>query len=151
MDYYIDTEFALIIQHDGYILNPAAWNESFFKYDYIGAPYVNNGKLIVGNGGFSLRSKKLIRLLSKDNNICVDDKYKTGCYFKNSTLRYCHENEDQIISQIMRSHLERNGISFAPINLARQFAIEGNHMAGKKWTRQFGFHGFHTIAGVACR
>ena len=31
------TDFVLTIQHDGFILNPDAWRDDFFDYDYIGA------------------------------------------------------------------------------------------------------------------
>ena len=34
---YIDTDFVLIIQDDGYIINPTKWSDNFFNYDYIGA------------------------------------------------------------------------------------------------------------------
>jgi len=57
---YIETDFALIIQHDGFVLNASAWSDSFLQYDYIGGPWYHLGDLRVGNGGFSLRSKKLV-------------------------------------------------------------------------------------------
>jgi len=34
---YIDTNFALLVQDDGYVVNPYQWNDEFLKYDYIGA------------------------------------------------------------------------------------------------------------------
>ena len=37
----------------------------FFDYDYIGAPWPNNFVNRVGNGGFSLRSKKFLELTAK--------------------------------------------------------------------------------------
>ncbi len=69
---YVDTEHVLIVQYDGFILNPRLWRDEFLDYDYIGAPWfvadwlVQDftfpkrllGTRIVGNGGFSLRSKK---------------------------------------------------------------------------------------------
>ena len=36
---HVDTEFVLTIQHDGFIINPTAWRNDFFDYDYIGAPW----------------------------------------------------------------------------------------------------------------
>ena len=60
---YIDTDYCLIFQDDGFPLNPHLWNNHFFNYDYIGTPWP--GRLFidaesnpVGGGGFSLRSKK---------------------------------------------------------------------------------------------
>jgi len=128
---YIDTEFVLIAQHDGFILNPAAWDKAFLKYDYIGAPWLADGDLIVGNGGFSLRSKRLLEVTQSDEQIQIgskeDDKYA--------------ENEDWVICMILREYIESKGITFAPVELAKQFSIEENEVVGGKWTNQFGFHG----------
>jgi hypothetical protein len=83
---YIDTEYALIVQHDGWALDAKNWNNDWFNYDYIGGPshaalmpngefstlyqWCMDGKdykdaLIVQNGGFSLRSKKFLEAPSK--------------------------------------------------------------------------------------
>ena len=75
---YIETEFALIIQDDGFVTGPNQWRKEFLDYDYIGAPWPLPtddfsyrdpfGNLIrVGNGGFSLRSKKILSLPTKLN------------------------------------------------------------------------------------
>ncbi len=60
---YIDTSHCLIIQHDGWIVNGDAWQDSWLEYDYIGGNTFwtgagPDGK--GGNGGFSLRSKRLL-------------------------------------------------------------------------------------------
>ena len=71
---YVETKYVLLVQYDGFVLNPKSWTNEFLKYDYIGAPWlvadwsVKNfnfpvslfGKTVVGNGGFSLRSKKFL-------------------------------------------------------------------------------------------
>ena len=36
---YIDSEFVLIIQSDGFVVNPYHWTDEFYNYDYIGAPW----------------------------------------------------------------------------------------------------------------
>lgn len=36
---YIETDYVLIVQYDGFILNPKAWMDEFLEYDYIGAPW----------------------------------------------------------------------------------------------------------------
>lgn len=122
---YIDTDFVLVIQHDGFILNPDAWTDEFLNYDYIGAPWWEEGKFIVGNGGFSLRSKKLHELLQKDVLIQMQP----------------GDPEDWFISVIKREYLESKGVRFAPIELAKQFSLESNEVLGVEWTNQFGFHG----------
>ena len=35
---YVDTDFVLVIQYDGFVLNPEQWNPKFLEFDYIGAP-----------------------------------------------------------------------------------------------------------------
>lgn len=126
---YVDTDIVLIIQYDGFILNPQAWTDEYLKYDYIGAPWyeyegnIDNGKYIVGNGGFSLRSKKLLNILQKN-------KYDVG-----------NEPEDTFICVDLRKELEKQGIKFAPAELAKQFSLESNEKDGVVWTNQFGFHG----------
>ena len=59
---YIHNDFTLLIQTDGFILNPELWSDKFFDYDYIGCPFPNFGDLPneIGNGGFCLRSKKFL-------------------------------------------------------------------------------------------
>src|SRR5688500_1858878 len=66
---YVATPFALVIQHDGFNLNPDAWRDDFLAYDYIGAPHVEDDGAYFGNGGFSLRSKRLLDLLQHDESI----------------------------------------------------------------------------------
>ena len=33
------SEYVLIMQDDGFVINPDKWNDEFFNYDYIGAPW----------------------------------------------------------------------------------------------------------------
>ncbi|MFA4942613.1 MAG: DUF5672 family protein [Patescibacteria group bacterium] len=140
LDKYVDTDHVLIVQYDGFILNPSAWSDEFLKYDYIGAPWlvadwsVKNfgfpaewlGKLAVGNGGFSLRSKKLLSLTAK---LARDNKFEK------------YDPEDVVICVRYRQLLEDNGIKFAPVDVARQFAFEAEGPNSYAWDGQFGFHG----------
>ncbi len=36
---HIDTEFALLIHDNGFVVNPESWKDEFLNYDYIGAPW----------------------------------------------------------------------------------------------------------------
>lgn len=56
---YIDTDHVLIVQRDGFILNPESFNPEWLNLDFIGPLFVQYDK--VGSGGFSLRSKRLMR------------------------------------------------------------------------------------------
>lgn len=117
---HIQTSHVLICQWDGYVLNPEAWKNDWLRYDYIGAPW----KLTygVGNGGFSLRSRKLLEALKSDT---------FGPEFM---------PEDQKICISWRSQLEADHhILFAPESVAREFSVENTG-----YSNQFGFHSFLT-------
>ncbi len=128
---YVETRYALVIQYDGFILNAGAWTPEFLAYDYIGAPWGYSDAFNVGNGGFSLRSKRLLRRLQRD-----------------AAIQDCHP-EDHCIGRRYAHYLTQKGIRFAPESLASRFSIEGAlHNPeipirfGHVWTGQFGFHGF---------
>ena len=134
---YIDTDHALIIQSDGFIINKNSWMEEFYNYDYIGAPFPlpndnfsyrdKMGNIFrVGNGGFSFRSKKLIDLANKLN---LEWKPFHGFY-----------NEDGFICAMNRHIYEENGCVFAPLEIAKYFSHESNipEIIG---IEPFGFHG----------
>ena len=42
---YFDTDFVLVIQADGYVLNGKSWLSEFLDYDYIGAPWLYNDEI----------------------------------------------------------------------------------------------------------
>lgn len=140
LDEHVDTSHVLLIQYDGFILNPEAWSDEFLEYDYIGAPllvrqmHINRldwpkellGEYLIGNGGFSLRSKKLLSLsadLSKQN------------FFKK------YHPEDMVLCLENREYLESQGIKFAPVSVAQNFSYEAEDMERYSWDGQFGFHG----------
>ena len=116
---HLRTPHLLCIQWDGYVLDPAAWDPAFLDYDYIGAPWPHFADdRRVGNGGFSLRSRRLVE----------------AC----TTLPITGESEDVTICRTHRALLEeRFGLRFAPEDVARRFAYERIAPTG----REFGFHG----------
>ena len=142
LDKFIETPHVLIIQHDGFILNPEAWNDEFLQFDYVGAPWlvrnvsVNRfgfpkellGQYVVGNGGFSLRSKKLTSLCAKLAHDNVLSKFHP---------------EDVAICVKNRSIFEDYGLLFAPVPLAKQFSFESMDNENDSWDGQFGFHGLN--------
>lgn len=60
---YIDTPNVLIVQRDGWILNPESFNSDWLELDYVAPLFVQYDK--VGSGGFSLRSKKIMQDISE--------------------------------------------------------------------------------------
>lgn len=120
---HIGTSHALCVQWDGFVLRGGAWRLEFLDYDYIGAiwPHFKDGHN-VGNGGFSLRSKRLLQA-SKE------------LPFDGSHL------EDVVICRLNRERLEADGIRFAPESVARRFAFEREAPDGD----EFGFHGVFNL------
>jgi hypothetical protein len=134
---FVNTNFVLIIQDDGFVVNPKKWNDVFLNYDYIGAPWPlpkdtfsyrdKFGNLVrVGNGGFSLRSKKLLSLAEK---LKLEWKDFYGFY-----------NEDGFITCHNRHFYEENGCVFAPIEIASLFSHE-TEIPETQGIIPFGFHG----------
>ncbi len=119
---FIDTPFALFIEWDGYVIEPRAWNWRFRDYDYIGARWVEfSDSMTVGNGGFSLQSKKLMDALS-DARFVAD----TTKYF------------DTLFCRAYRPSLEREfKIRFASEPIADLFSYENTLPIQPT----FGFHG----------
>lgn len=120
---HISTGHALCVQWDGFVLDGAAWDPSFLDYDYIGAvwPHFRDSHN-VGNGGFSLRSRRLLRL-------CKDLPEDVS------------EAEDIVIGRLYRLQLEAAGIRFATEDVANRFAFERSLPNG----REFGFHGAYNL------
>ena len=117
---FIATEHVLLVQWDGYVINPGAWDPAFLECDYLGAKWFwHEDGMRVGNGGFSLRSRRLLAAL-EDSRITLVDA------------------EDTTIGRTFRPLLEReHGIRFGSEELADQFAFEAAYPIGKP----FGFHG----------
>lgn len=119
---YIETDYFLSIQYDGYVLNPNLWSNEFLSYDYIGAPWWYNDEYSVGNGGFSLRTKKLHKTLQMDEFSKIDI-------------------EDDTICRFYGQKLKDMGFSFAPPELAERFSHEINPKYPIFRNNTFGFHG----------
>lgn len=129
---YIDTEYCLTIQHDGFVINPFEWSAEFLNYDYIGAPWpIEWGyKNRVGNGGFCLKSKKFLSLtqeIFQNRSFTIDrDRFDIS------------ENEDYLTSVIMYDTMIENGIKFANPKIAAKFSLE--HPVPEFVEKSFGFH-----------
>jgi hypothetical protein len=123
---HVATTYVLVVQWDGYVVDPAAWLPDFLRYDYVGAkwPWHTDG-FTVGNGGFSLRSRRLLDA-GADPRISLD-----------SGL-----GEDKILCRLYRQPLEAQfGLRFAPESVADCFSHERSPPAGPT----FGFHGLFNL------
>lgn len=123
---HVETSHALCVQWDGFVLDGDAWDPHFLDYDYVGAvwPQFHDG-FNVGNGGFSLRSRRLLEA-------CVQLPFDES------------QVEDVLIGRICRPQLEDQGIRFAPESIARRFAYERTTPTGD----EFGFHGAFNLVRI---
>jgi glycosyltransferase involved in cell wall biosynthesis len=131
---FIDTKYFLVIQQDGYVLNTDAWTNEFLNYDYIGALWSFRPEgFRNGNGGLSIRSKRLHEVIRDDKNIILRNDHLVTNFA-----------EDHNLGVIYREYLElKHGIKFAPDSLCDQFSIEawGKTSIDKNYKGSFGFHG----------
>lgn len=132
---HIDTEYALFIHPDGFVVNPDVWDNNWLNYDFIGAPFPlpkdnfsyrdKNGKIQRVGNSVSLRSKKLLDLPKK---IGMEWKAFNG-----------FTNEDGYICVNMRHVFEENGCKFAPFEEALKFSREVS-LPENKDLKTFCFH-----------
>jgi hypothetical protein len=153
----VKSEYCLIVQHDGHILNHRNWSNQFFDYDYIGAPWPNSEswkkrwikypeniknniyKNIdhnrVGNGGFSLRSKRYLDYCST---------------FEPDFLKH-GVPEDIFLNLVNYEKAKDSGMKYPDVKTAIKFSYEtplkGQDLADEKKyhilnkQKHFGWHG----------
>ena len=141
--HHVDTDFLLLVQPDGYIINPDKWEDEFLKWDYIGAPwpiskdaYIDpfGNHIRVGNGGFTLRSRRLLAVPQYEN---IPFEVNQGTFYKH--MNAGSYNEDGNICVHNRHLFEKNGMEFAPIEVAARFSQE-IQMPETRDIIPFGFH-----------
>tara|TARA_Y100001973_G_C5209212_1_gene344202 strand:- start:38653 stop:39333 length:681 start_codon:yes stop_codon:yes gene_type:complete len=129
IDRHINTSHMMVVQLDGFFFEAKNWDKEFLEYDYIGAPLRHGNSIVVGNGGFSIRSKELV-MKTKE---VIKEK---GINYKNIKL------EDWFVSIEIRQELLNKGIKFAPKEIAFKFSTHGMMPLRDD---SFGFHGKETF------
>jgi len=135
---YVSTSHCLTVQSDSGIVNPAAWDDQWLEYDYIGAPWPpghTGTDYRVGNSGFCLRSQRLLRETAKlpRDTYVWRGKVKPSC-------------RDDVITCVMyRSHLESLGLRFAPVDVAARFSFESPTPEAPELSGQFGTHALRKV------
>ena len=124
MHKYVKTTHYMVVQYDGMPTDSTYWDPEYLNYDYIGAvwPWHPEGSN-VGNGGFSLRSRKLAK-------ICSDPTLSHAPFGK-------YYGEDELICRVYGKMFKDKGIKIAPTALAAKFSQE---IPGCK-EPTYGFHG----------
>ena len=147
----VQTDFCLVVQNDGFVINGKNWRDDFFEYDYIGAPVpylieVENQfpkhthkqatwlaqhhnppahHYEPQNGGFSLRSRRLLnasRALSLNYQIPPHDLLTQIPVALTWSEGWHHE--DTFLTASHRATLEQHGLRFASTELAAPFSVE---------------------------
>ncbi len=126
---HVNTSHCLLVQPDGFVLFPEKWDNSWLEYDYIGAPwaYVEDAYIDpfgnhhrVGNGGFSLRSRKFLEVPTK-----VEVPWETN----NSNFYWMPEgvvnyHEDGNVCVHNRHIFIEQECKYAPVEIAVRFSQE---------------------------
>ena len=146
---YIETDYCLVVQDDGWVLNGKNFKPEYYDYDYIGAPShcaFGDGNLylkfswtqatepvkVVQNGGFSLRSKRFLEACNKHGIMHLNSNEIHGW------------NEDAQLSAILKPVLQSYGYKYCPDEIAKYFSIEyvglGFHEEGFNFDSLLGHH-----------
>lgn len=131
---YIQTSHGLLTQYHAFIIEPKMWNNDWLECDYLGAIWplrqgsfkANNGEIVRnGNGGFSLRSKRLMEIpKEKGWELRQDQGYW---------------NEDGNLTVYWRREMLELGINYGTTMEAAAFAYE-NPTSENFGKQTFGFH-----------
>jgi hypothetical protein len=133
---HVDSSHCLYVQDHGYILNPDLWDNDWLQWDYCGAPWplVENAYLTdagrrirVGNGGFSLRSRKLL-FAPKELGLELEQRQQ-------------FYNEDGNICVYQADKLLKYGIKYMPLKEASIFSYENPILENNYGNAStFGYH-----------
>ena len=142
---FIDTEFVVSIQYDGFCTNSSNWSDEFLEYDYIASPTMRDWPPLQatlrahdlydlapsgwynGCGGLSLRSRRLLMALQDP---------VVSPFLSDRNYERC---EDVTIAVKYRQYLEQEyHIRFAPVEVAFRFCTELLTGLDSSW----GFHGW---------
>ena len=115
---YVRTSHFLHIEWDGWVLDGTLWQDGWLEYDYLGAPWPwHQDSFRVGNGGFSLRSRRLFDHLRQHPNLYPPT-----------------PPEDATLCRVYRRDLERH-FRWGLEADAERFSLEHGPLR-----RTFGFH-----------
>jgi len=133
---HIKTDFCLVVHADGFVIHPENWKDEFLEYDYIGSPWplpINDyayrdseGNISRVGNSVSIRSKRLLEYPVAHNipwHKVQDDQY----------------NEDIFLCCAHKNEMERDGLKWAPLEVAVKFARE-HAIEENRGIEPFAFH-----------
>lgn len=148
---FIETDFCLVVQDDGWVLNGKNFKPEYYDYDFIGSPshcavllntkseitnvylnfnwskpevFADPNLIVVQNGGFSLRSKRFLEACNKHGltHYGVD-----SIPIKADDIEkpwHAIWNEDVHLTALFKNRLESEGYKIAPLEVAKTFSVE---------------------------
>lgn len=128
----VQTSHVLFLEHDAGVCDVNKWQPEFMEVDYVGAPWWYTDGLNVGNGGFSLRSMRLIRFLSKER----------AMFPANTDNKLCRDYR--------RAIEKAGGFKWAEEELAHNFSVEQCQPVGSPMPF-FGYHRSHHWPDILSR
>ncbi|MCR5156791.1 MAG: hypothetical protein K6C96_08930 [Butyrivibrio sp.] len=133
---HIKTDFCLVVHADGFVIHPENWKDEFLEYDYIGSPWPlptndyayrdSEGNICRVGNSVSLRSRRLLEYPAAKNLPWV--KVYDGFY-----------NEDIFLCCYHKNDMEKEGMKWAPLEVALQFGRE-HPLNENKGIEPFVFH-----------
>ena len=123
---HIATDYAMIVHADGFVVHPECWREEFLDYDYIGAPWPlppegdnttyrdKDGNICRVGNSVGIRSKRLMDYPKKANIPWTGEMAFGKMWF----------HEDGFLCCKIKHILEAEGMSIAPIEVAKYFGHE---------------------------
>ena len=133
---HVNTSHVLYVQAHAWILHPELWDDEWLQYDYIGSPWKHMDEAYiawgskehvrVGNGGVSLRSKKLLEIPKKHGLPLLQEQ---NWY-----------NEDGNLTCYYRELMLALGIKYASVEVAARFAYENDVPENMEIKDFFGYH-----------
>jgi hypothetical protein len=149
---FIETDYCLIVQEDGWVLNGNNLTEKYYEYDYIGpithcaikmnesrtglehlflqfhwSGKADSNTFVIQNGGFSLRSKRFLEACNRHGITHTTDIGLKVKLKDKEELWTPIWNEDVQLSGLLRPRLMQCGYKFAPTSVAMQFGVEYLH------------------------
>lgn len=132
---HVTTSHALMIQDHAYLLHTDVWRDEFLNFDFCGALWEPRMEFLspssftlarLGNGGFSLRSKRIMDLPKKLDLPLVEDRGYT--------------NDDGQINVYWRKTMLENGIVYPEPWEIADFAYENDTPENLEIEKYLGFH-----------
>ncbi len=136
---YVQTSHCLIVQADGFVLDPERWQREFLQYDYIGIPGLCQASKVPEKG--------TLTTLAMAGFLCAARScWRSRRAWASTDTTFRSSRRNLFICHYLYEKMCATGVRFAPPQLAAQFSIEtASANYGRSLDTVFGFHGKHWL------